>query len=37
MEKEQLQDEENQNLNDENSELNTDKQAPDETKKKRRR
>ena len=34
MGKEELQDKENQNLIDENSELSTDKQAPDETKKK---
>ena len=34
MDKEELQDKENQNLIDENSELSTDKQAPDETKKK---
>ena len=34
MDKEELQDKENQNLTDENSELSTDKQAPDESKKK---
>ena len=37
MEKEKSQNKENQNLKDENSELSTDKQAPEETEKKRRR